>query len=374
MKPKKTIVCVTNDLFTDQRVDKVCRFLVSKGVEVCLVGRRLPESKSLNPRDYQTHRMKLKFTKGVFFYAEYNIRLFFYLLFNRFDFVVSNDLDTLPACDFASLCKGKKIVYDSHEYFTEVPELQGKKIIQKIWTAFEIMIFRNLKRMYTVNDSIARIYNKKYKTDFKVIRNIPEMGAISKNKSKSELGLPEDKSILILQGAGINMQRGAEELVEAMLQLENCFLVMVGSGDVFPFIREKISKDAILQARIKLVDKLPYPEMMQYTFNADLGFSLDKNTNPNYLYSLPNKIFDYMKAGVPIMATDLVEIGKIIRGYDVGKIIEDASPEKLTDEIKKMLADLEGMRKYKDNCKIAMQKLNWESQIPELEKIYKGLI
>lgn len=374
MKPKKAIVCVTNDLFTDQRVDKVCRFLVSKEVEVCLVGRQLPESKSLSPREYQMHRLKLKFTKGALFYAEYNIRLFFYLLFNRFDFVVSNDLDTLPACDFASACKGKKIVYDSHEYFTEVPELQGKKLIQKIWTIFEIMIFRNLDRMYTVNDSIAHIYNKKYRTDFKVIRNIPELSAISKNKSKSELGLPVDKSILILQGAGINMQRGAEELVEAMYQLENCFLVIIGSGDVFPFIREKISKDAILQARIKLVDKLPYPEMMQYTFNADLGFSLDKNTNPNYLYSLPNKIFDYMKAGVPIMATDLVEIGKIIRGFEVGRIIVEATPEKLANEIKNLLADVEAMKKYRENCKNAIQKLNWESQIPELEKIYKGLI
>ena len=114
--------------------------------------------------------------------------------------------------------------------------------------------------------------------------------------------------------------------------------------------------------------------MMQYTFNADLGFSLDKNSNPNYLYSLPNKIFDYMTAGVPVIATDLVEIGKIIRGYDVGKIIDDISPQKLADEIKKMLADEDKLKKQKENCQIAMQDLNWEAQISGLENIYKGLI
>jgi glycosyltransferase involved in cell wall biosynthesis len=371
---RKAIVCVTNDLFTDQRVDKLCRYLTDKGVEVLLVGRKLKNSKELSPRVYPTHRMNLKFTKGALFYAEYNFRLFFFLLFHPFDFLVSNDLDTLPACDFAAAAKGKKVVYDSHEYFTEVPELQNRKVVKKIWEIFEIMIFRNLYKTYTVNDSIAKIYNDKYKMNFRVVKNLPEMFVIEKTKSRKDLNLPEDKKILIIQGAGINIQRGAEELTEAMKYLDHCFLVIIGSGDVFPILKEKIINDSFLTQRILLVDKLPYDQMMQYTMNADIGFSLDKNTNPNYLYSLPNKIFDYIKAGLPIIVSDLVEIGKIVRQFEVGRILKTHDPEQIAVFIKEFINDKNSMEIYKANCLKAMNELNWDKQKNVLDEIYSELI
>lgn len=371
---RKAIVCVTNDLFTDQRVDKVCRYLTDKGVDVLLVGRKLTHSRELTPRIYQTHRMNLRFTKGALFYAEYNFRLFFFLLFQKFDFLVSNDLDTLPACDFAASSKGKKVVYDSHEYFTEVPELQNRKMVKKIWEIFEIMIFRNLDRTCTVNDSIAKIYNDKYKMNFRVVKNLPEMKIIEKTKSRKDLDLPEGKKILILQGAGINIDRGAEELTEAMRYLGNCFLVIVGSGDVFPILKERIDNDSILSGRIRLVDKLPYEQMMQYTLNADIGFSLDKNTNPNYLYSLPNKIFDYIKVGLPVIVTDLVEIGKVVREFEVGRIVKTHEPEKLASFIDEFLNDTKAMDICKANCLKAMTELSWDKQKKVLDEIYFGII
>lgn len=374
MSKKRAIVTVTNDLYTDQRVDKICRYLVSQQVEVVLVGRHLPTSLDLEKRIYSTHRLKLWFTKGPLFYVEYNIRLFFFLLFQKFDFLVSNDLDTLFACDLAATSKGKKIVYDSHEYFTEVPELQNRKIIKKLWEAIEIMTFRNLTRTYTVNDSIAKIYNEKYKMNFRVIKNLPELKSIEKTKSKKDLQLPEDKFILILQGAGINIQRGAEELIEAMRFLDNCFLIIIGSGDVFPLLKNKLLNEVELNQNIRLVDKVPYHEMMQYTFNADLGFTLDKNTNPNYLYSLPNKIFDYMKAGVPIVASDLVEIGKIIREFEVGEIIKSHSPNDIANTIKNCINDKSKLEKYKQNCLKAIEELNWEKQSKVLDEIYKEVL
>lgn len=374
MRNKKAIVCVTNDLFTDQRVDKICRYLHDKKVDVLLVGRKLPESKPLDNRVYKTHRMPLVFSKGAFFYAEYNLRLFLFLLGNKFDFLVSNDLDTLPACDLAAASKGKKLVYDSHEYFTEVPELQDRKWVKAIWEVLERMIFRNLDRMYTVNDSIANIYNTRYKKNFKVVKNVPEATLIEKNKDRSDLGLPSDKKILILQGAGINIQRGAEELTEAMRYLENCFLVIVGSGDVFPLLKKRIEEDDTLKSRILLVDKLPYSEMMQYTLNADIGFSLDKNTNPNYLYSLPNKLFDYLKAGIPVIVSDLVEIGKVVREYQVGEIIQTHDPKLLAEFIQRFLEDEKRMAFYQSNCKRALDENSWEKQKMVLDEIYKNLV
>jgi glycosyltransferase involved in cell wall biosynthesis len=209
--------------------------------------------------------------------------------------------------------------------------------------------------------------------NFKVVKNLPEMKRIEKLKSRVDLDLPENKSVLILQGAGINIDRGAEELTEAMRNLEDCFLVIIGSGDVFPVLEDKLKNDPVLSSRIRLVNKLRYSEMMQYTLNSDIGFSLDKNTNPNYLYSLPNKIFDYIKAGVPVIVSDLVEIGKVVHQYEVGEVISSHNSDELSKFIQSFLKDKEKMEFYKRNCQKAMQELNWESQKNILKGTYSGL-
>ena len=204
--------------------------------------------------------------------------------------------------------------------------------------------------------------------------NVPESNPVEKRKSKNDLGLPEDKSILILQGAGINIQRGAEELLEAMTHLENCHLVIVGSGDVFPWLRKTVSENVTLRSRITIIDRVPYADMMQYTLNSDLGFSLDKDTNPNYRFSLPNKLFDYCKAGLPVVVSDLPEVARVVREAECGEVLQNHDPVRLAEAVRGLLRDESRMAAMRINSHKVMEKYNWEAQTKVLDEIYTGLL
>jgi len=369
-KQKKAIVSVTNDLYTDQRVHKVCLFLESQGFSVLLVGRKRKSSKVLEPRTYKTKRVNLFFDKGAKFYAEYNFRLFWYLIFRKVDVLVANDLDTLLANYSVSKFKPfSRLVYDSHEYFTEVPELIHRKKVKQIWETIEAWIFPKLKTIYTVNNSIAKLYADKYQKEIKVVRNISPTWEPNNLKSKQELGIPENKKLIILQGAGINIDRGAEEAVQAMKLVENTVLMIVGDGDVVFQLKTYVI-DNQLDDKVLFFDKRPYNEMMNFTYYADLGLTLDKSTNINYRYSLPNKVFDYIQAETPIIGTNLIEISKILSEYGVGEIIEEFTPENLALLINSLLSNDGKLTDLKVNCSKARIVLNWESEIEILKEIY----
>lgn len=372
-RKKRAIVSVTNDLYTDNRVHKICLFLEKQGYSVILVGRKKKDSLQLAPRKYATKRMGLLFEKGAAFYAEYNLRLFFFLLFRRTKLLVANDLDTLLANYAVSKFKPMvRLVYDSHEYFTEVPELVHRPKVQKVWESIEHWIFPKLETIYTVNESIAKLYNEKYKKDVKVLRNISPTWKPDKIPSKQELGIPEDKLIIILQGAGINIHRGAEEAVKAMCLLDNAVLLIVGDGDVLPILkRDVISYD--LHEKVLFFGKRPFNEMMYYTHHADIGLTLDKPNNINYKYSLPNKVFDYIHAGTPIISTNLIEIERIVSKHNIGLIVEELSPETLAEKIQFLQNQAEILQKMKANCLLAAKVENWENESLVLELIYPSL-
>ena len=130
--PRRVIISVVSDLVTNQRVLRTALALHSKGLIVTLVGRQMRSSLQIPERPYQTKRFKLGFETGPLFYAFYNIRLFFFLLFSKADILVTNDLDTLLPNFIISRLKKSVLFYDSHEYFTEVPELVNRpRILRK---------------------------------------------------------------------------------------------------------------------------------------------------------------------------------------------------------------------------------------------------
>ncbi|MDT8394144.1 MAG: glycosyltransferase [Bacteroidales bacterium] len=368
----RIIVSVTNDLVTDQRVDRICNSLKDMGFEVLLVGRKRKNSLALEERKYKMQRMKLIFGKGPCFYAEYNIRLFFLLLGKGFDILVANDLDTLPANYCIARIRKKHLVFDSHEYYTETPELVNRKFVQAIWKRIEKWIFPKLKHVYTVNESIAGLFREKYGVKVEVIRNMPYKRKYQTVKTRAELGLPENKKIILLQGAGINIQRGTEEMVEAMQYIDDAVFVIIGGGDVLSFLKQQVS-EMRLEHKVMFIPKMPFHQLYQYSVHADIAVSLDKDTNINYRFSLPNKIFDYIQARVPVLVSDLPEISKIVEQYKIGKVIYSHKPADIARAVNSMLNHPEQYEIWKENLSFAAEELCWENEEKKLIQIYSGL-
>ena len=364
---KSVIVSVTNDLATDNRVNRSCSVLQSLGFRVVLVGRKLKQSSEVS-RPYECKRFRMLFKKGVFFYAFYNLRLFFYLLFHRVDLLYANDLDTLLPNYLVSKIKRVPLIYDSHELFIEVPELQNAPFKKAVWTKIEKLIIPKLKYCITVNESIAKIFEETYQVKFNSIRNVPEQIPTNLSNTIKLENIPKDSFTVIIQGSGLNIDRGLEEAIEAMLLLENVHLLIVGNGDVIPKAK-KMVEDLKLENRVHFYGKRPYHELMKFTAYANCGLAIDKATNKNHQFALPNKVFDYIQAGTPIICMDLIEIKSLVIKYDIGIVIKDVLPSLIADAIRELQSNAPLLQTYKNNCENAAKIEHWGNEKSKLEEL-----
>ena len=372
--PRIAIVSVINDLVTDNRVHKTCLCLEELGYKVILIGRKLPNSPIVN-RSYKTIRLKLLFRKKVFFYAEFNLRLFLYLLFHKSDILLANDLDTLLPNYIISKFKRIPLLYDSHEYFTEVPELIGRNFIKKIWLTIEKFIVPKLKLAITVNESLAKIYTEKYKIPFFAIRNVPfltDKNYNSTTKNKAKLTLPF-KYILLYQGS-LNIGRGIEKLILSLKYLDNSFgILIIGSGNIEQKLHNLVKKEN-LDDRVYFLGKINLEDLPFYTRQAHFGFSLEESMGLNYYYALPNKLFDYIHAEVPVICSALPEMKNIVDKYEIGLSVNIHDEKHLADIISFAINNTEQYNKWKINCIKAKNELCWEKEKEKLKEVINLLI
>ncbi|WP_196885318.1 glycosyltransferase [Aureivirga sp. CE67] len=362
---KKVVISVINDLATDQRVEKVSNTLFQNNYEVLLIGRKLPNSLPIN-RNYKTHRMKLIFNSGKLFYLEYNFRLFFFLLFTKKDILLSNDLDTLLGNYYAGKLTNTPLVYDSHELFTEVPELIHRPKTQAIWERLENKLLPKIKHCYTVCDSIATFYNKKYSTNFKVIKNVPVLNPNFEEYSEKDIPF-SSKKVLIYQGA-VNVGRGIELMIDSMKFLpEDYQLLIVGDGDIFDAIKERVSEKK-LENKILILGRISPKKLKSITKKAHLGFSLEEELGLSYKFALPNKLFDYIHAEIPALVSNLPEMSNIVTKYQIGKVVKNRDPKAIAEQIMSFET-----KSYSKQLKNAKQDLNWNHESTKLLTIFNEI-
>ncbi len=362
-KKKRVIISDTNDLGTDKRVLKIAQSLAGWGFEIILVGRKIPE-RSLPNSNFKLKLFRMRFHSGVAFYTEFNVKLFFFLMFCKADIFLANDLDTLAANFAAAKLRRKPLVYDSHELYTEVPELVTRPHKQRIWLKLEKYVFPKLKYTYTVCASISDYYFKKYGIRPAVVRNIPTC-----KNSAQIIFVPKisDKKIILYQGA-LNMGRGIEYVVEAMSFIEDAVFVIIGTGTIDADLKQRVSELA-LNEKVMFLGRIPSEQLSAYTRQASVGVSVEQNIGLNYYFALPNKLFDYIHAEIPVLVSDLPEMRRIVETHKIGEITNDFSPENLAIMLKAMLSD-DYKKTLINNILQAKKQLCWESESQVLKRIF----
>jgi glycosyltransferase involved in cell wall biosynthesis len=369
---KKVVFSVTNCICHDQRVLKIAQVVKDLGCDITIIGRVSGDCCKSDNVPFKTKRFRMLFKKGFLFYLFYNIRLFLYLLFHNFDLLISNDLDTLLPNYIISKLFRLPLVYDSHEYFTGVPELQNRPFVKWVWKTIERSIIPRLKNVMTVSDSIASRYKSEYGIRPLTVRNCSPKSESLLPYSKAELGINPGHLLLILQGTGINVDRGGEELIEAINKTENVSLLIVGSGNIIDKLITSVTANG-LSERVKFINKVPWTELIRYTKSADAGISLDKDTNINHRYSLPNKLFDYISAGIPVIAGNLPEVGKLVSENNCGILIPSVTSEEICNAINSLRENSALLAELKRKAAIASKSINWEIESKKVFDFYNSL-
>jgi glycosyltransferase involved in cell wall biosynthesis len=361
------IFTVTNDLTYDQRMLRICTSLAKAGFSVMLVGRQMPNSKPLLPQPFSQKRLICWWNKGKFFYIEYNIRLFFYLLRQPAHALCAIDLDTI--LPIYAIAQWKKIpfVYDAHEYFSETPEVERRPFTKKIWEYIAKFTIPKATLCYTVSQSLCEIFEKRYRKKFGLIRNMPTYCIDNQLINNKKPNSP----VILYQGA-LNEGRGLEALLAAMQGIENAQLWLAGEGDISALLR-KMATHISLKNKIIFLGFVPPAELKKLTAQATIGVNLLENRSLSYYYSLANKTFDYMQAAVPSLQMDFPEYRNINAEYEIALLLPTLSPDAIAAALQKLLTDTTYYNQLKSNCLAARPIFCWENEEIKLIEWYKKL-
>ncbi len=371
---------VTNDLTYDQRMQRICTSLAKAGYRVTLVGRELPGSLPLDSKPFTQVRLKCKHKAGKLFYLEYNWKLYKFLQAEAIKTKISLstmavcaiDLDTIVPCFMVSKKNRLPRVYDAHELFTELTEVKRRPTVYKIWHWIERKYVPQFQNGYSVNQFIVHELKRRYGVNYAVVRNLPARtkelpaGALS----TVNFDLP-DSPFFLYQGA-VNEGRSFETLIPAMKWV-NSHLVIAGNGNFFSQAKT-LAKENGVENKVIFLGYVKPADLKQLTPKAYAGITLFENTGLNQYYSLANRFFDYIIAGIPQLCVNYPEYAAIQQQYQMAMLINDLSPKSIATALNQMLDDKTLYQSLKNNCPTAAENLCWEKEENNLQAFWKKIL
>lgn len=320
------------------------------------------------------YRSLMFFHKPLMF-TDYYVRAYRLVLEDEFDVFHAHDLNTLPVAAAAARKTGAKLIYDSHELYPEVSTLS--RLESRVWKTLERRLIRRPDQVITVCESIADELSSRYSVPKPIIllncpprTNLPAQNG--PNVLRAAAGLAHSDEPIVLYQGGFATHRGLPELVEAARHFHCGILVLMGWGKLEAQLSAQIA-DLRLSDRVIMIGPAAPSELASYTAGADLGVIPYQAVGLNNYYTTPNKLFEYILAGLPVAGSRFPELRRVIDGYGLGTMFDPNDPQDIALAINYMLDDREAMAEMRANTARAAVELTWENQAAKLLAAYGAI-
>jgi glycosyltransferase involved in cell wall biosynthesis len=312
----------------------------------------------------------------------YPTRKFRFLQYNHYaawvgrrlaaDIYHSVDLDTLQAAFWASGGKGK-IIYEARELYTELEALSGRPRTQAIWRALERKLIGKTDKVITINESIAKELCIRYGIEKPVvIRNVGRLPKeIKPIDFRKRFEIPADWKVLIYQGV-LRRGQGLPYLLEVMAGLENVVLILVGSGPIEDELKAETTR-LNLNSKVRFTGQVPPDELANYTAGATAGILFMEDVALNNKLALPQKLFQYLAAGIPQIVSPMPELSGFVESEGTGLVVPLGNSQSAARLIAEFFSDNSRYDKAKANCAVSAPKNNWDVESAKLVELYQCL-
>ena len=317
----------------------------------------------------------MKVPHSYLFYLDYYFRSFRQARKEPADVYHAHDLVTLPVAWLCSRLGRGKLVYDSHELWLDRPEKKRSRFNRFLVKSIESFLIRRTDANIIAGESSGIELSKRYRiSPPTVILNAPPYQPFERSTVfRDKLGIPAEERIILSMGR-ISWHRGIEEGIWSLKYLSNCQLVIFGFGpeQYISGLRKLIGEEE-LTGRAHFFDAVPFDEVTRCAASADIGLVLHQNVSLNYYYVSPNKLFECMAAGLPVVGSNFPDLKRYIEGYNLGVTCDPESPKDIAEAINYILSDETRYNEMRKNALEAAKVFNWENESRKLVALYQGL-
>ncbi|WP_460079380.1 glycosyltransferase family 4 protein [Pseudomonas sp. H3_H05] len=285
--------------------------------------------------------------------------------------VHAHDVNTLPTAWLAAKLSGARVVYDAHEISTS---REGYNSFRVLVARVESVLMPRVQGSITTTDARAKFFARAYGVPRPVVlQNRPRLTVSpDSQRIRHELQLQHPWPIIVYQG-GLQQGRGLERLVRIAASVDNAYFVFIGGGRLTAPLTA-LSHELGLTERVFFIPTVSLADLPSYTASADIGVQPIENTCLNHFTTDSNKLFEYLIAGLPVVATDLPEIRRVVRAHDIGLLVRESDDEQLGEALNCLVKDSQLRMKFAANARAAALQLNWEQQETRLVNLYSCVL
>jgi len=395
---KKVTMVVWNDLITDARVVKEASTLSENGHDVTVVSLDmvsrnekhyrhdagfsvvalknrlglfggLQNSHANKGRTVDIHFLRMLFL--ILSRAWVHVAMIWEIVKTRPNVVHAHDVNVLLTGYVSSILVRSKIVYDAHEISVD---REGYRKLAKFIKFIESNIIRRVNASITTTDSRAVWFSESYQVKKPVViqnrANKVHVGHAS-NFLRRTLDISDDCLIVLYQG-GMQPGRGMHNLIKVAEKVKECHFVLIGKGRQFEEVQTLVRRFGI-EHRVHILEAVKFSQLCQYTAGADIGIQIIRNTCLNHYTTDSNKLFEYIQAGLPVIASDFPEIRRVVDKYDVGLLVNPDNVNEISEAIRLLVNDNVKYTKYKRQVIDAQDELSWEVYGQRLVQLYEAI-